>query len=279
MKLRTGQLGFTLIELLVVVAIIGILGAIGLSTVNSVVAGGSKAQARNTVDAQLRVARSLAIRDGRYTGVHFQRHYRRNDEYWLAIVQEMDPGQDPAGVVDQVERGNLNYDPDDPNPNAPGLLRFFSLPQGARPQKLPDGMGVGGGGLGTGFTTFTVVFAPDGRLVTSLGEIALRFVKPTARGRDTDYRYCSTVFADQEYVETDADDPAEHDDPLPQRDQWKIWSLPAYLEPQYVRAVRIFDTKDTTGLADDEMDSYLEDVRGYPPLAIGPYVGGLLIKR
>lgn len=69
---RTRQGGFTLPELLTVVALVILIGTFALPTVYQTFGAGAEAQAFNIVYAQMNAARTLALRTGKYTCVHFQ---------------------------------------------------------------------------------------------------------------------------------------------------------------------------------------------------------------
>jgi len=274
MTAPTRQSGFTLIEILIVIAIIGLLMMIVLPNVNKLFDAQAMVQARNQIDAQLKVARSLAIRDRKYTGVHFQRH-RETRECWSAIVQaSMDGalGRDPADTM--------------PTPPPPSQLSddrlAFRMVDGTQPARMPGRIGVGlvGGSLGDryeflgalssrqgrtnmlpeeAFTTFTVLFDPDGRLVTGVGWI------PFIRESAPNVFYCSLLF--------DSDPSNE--------DLTEIWALPpdAAMHPA---AVCIFDDAAFDAMPLDGNDSLTPGTKEYflnsnaRFLPVGPYVGGLI---
>ena len=82
------QFGFTLVELLVIISIISIALAIVLTGLQDLFAAGAANKAENVVDAQLSVARNMAIRDRAYTGVRFQPDANDPNVQWAVVVQE-----------------------------------------------------------------------------------------------------------------------------------------------------------------------------------------------
>lgn len=152
--------GFSLVELLVVVSLIILVAGIALPTVFNLFGAGADAQAYNLLAAQLAYARSQAIFLGTYVGVHVQMADRTELEKhcYSAVVQG--------------------------NPDGGGDI-VFSLLDGSKPEKIPGNMAFGkltsnffGAGANDdeyqnlddlddedGFTTFTIVFSPDGQVV------------------------------------------------------------------------------------------------------------------
>jgi hypothetical protein len=143
--------------------------------------------------------------------------------------------------------------------------RWFGLAPEMQPAKLPDGVAVGiasdpGADLAA-FTTFTVLFSPDGRLVTNPTDVKVRFVKDAGG-----VQVCSQAFTNLNKT-----DPQ----PVPQPN-WKIWDpATAVLADACVPAVRVFDFKPViamTVVADRK--TYVDSYSRFLP--IGPYLGGLL---
>ena len=247
MRLQRSHPGFTLIELLVVIAIIGILVALAVPTLANLFGGGG-AQARNVLDAQLRVARALAIRDRQFTGVHFQRHCRTG-EYWLAIVR-------------------FN-----------GVGSCDGLVEGTTPVKLPGGTGVGevtaakfvdpvsGNYMDDkfdtdepadvddvdDFTTLTVLFDTAGRLIQRINGVNVNF-STTLK-----------LFIDYDNL------PAEWD---PKTDP-EIWdSVVAVAEPG-VTALCVFDAKVFKAAGNSRARAdYLNENAAFLP--VSPATGGLI---
>ncbi|NLF32347.1 MAG: prepilin-type N-terminal cleavage/methylation domain-containing protein [Planctomycetes bacterium] len=308
--------GFTLIELLIVVAIIGLATMIVLPAVGALFEGQAHVQARNLIDAKLRAARGLAIRDRRYTAVHFQRHYKTG-EFWVAVLQETsyDPAaypNDVPGVRPWSARPLHNGAVLPPGTVLADVANGYPpmrLAEGTRPARLPGGIGVGfvamRGGVNVGgdptgaygtvrnyvppvndraamwhqtpFTTFTVLFDPDGRLVSEYRNgTQVRFVRVSGPTR-----YCSWLFS--------AKDDRDDRDPL---EQSKIWNLPPDMtmvgavncsRPQvYPVALCMFDAGAYDALEtggdprseDGSLERYLNLNARFLPIA--PYIGGLI---
>ncbi len=151
---------FTLVELLVVITVISLLMVMVLPSIAGLFRSGSQSQARNMADANLRSTRSMAVQRRRYTALHFQRGL--DGGYWMAPLEE----QDGSGQ------------------------KVFDMADGAEATKLPGTMG--GGEVSakfvagdnyiamsdtavSDFTTFTVIFDPNGRLVTEVDGNDLKF--------------------------------------------------------------------------------------------------------
>lgn len=152
--------GFTLVELMVVVAVILIAVGIALPTIVTLVTAGAQEQAYNVFSAQLTSARALAIRRGTYAGVH---------------VQPADRARVEAGdLPDRIYTAVVVYDREN---------EHFDVADGFDPRPLPgrtalgeisntfvDGGTYRNGAFGSDdaiddFTTFTIVFSPDGAVV------------------------------------------------------------------------------------------------------------------
>jgi len=267
---RQRQPGFTLIEILIVIAIIALVMLIVLPSVSKLFAAQAMVQGRNLIDAQIKTARSLAIRDRRYTGVHFQRHWDTG-EYWSAIVQ----------VSSEVELGRSAGDsmPSVPTNCDWGSSRAMRMVEGTAATRMPGSLGVGlvGAALGNdysglssidtpnmtaevAFTTFTVLFDPDGRLATAGGESPSI---PFIRG-DSGVYWCSPLFDNQ-----NGDVERE------------IWELPPGAD-RYVTAVCLFDNTvfetlpmgGTGAPVPGTKEYYLNESARF--LVVSPYVGGLI---
>jgi len=155
---RRGAGAFTLIELMIVISAITLILSITLPSIVGMFGAGADAQAVNIVTAQLMAARSKAVCDATYAGVHVQ---LGNPDHGLG-------GQCWLAVVEIVER-------------QPNLV--FGKSEGYAPIRLPGDIALGelstrsvsGSGYNqTGvaneddFTTFTIVFSPSGKLVTQV---------------------------------------------------------------------------------------------------------------
>ncbi len=312
---RQPNRGFTLIEVLMVIGIIGMALLVILPSVGKLFDSAADGQGRNLITAQLKAARSLAIRDRIHTGVHFQRHAETGD-FWAAIVQvsTVDPDSSSDEWINLGDNFSLAEFQDIPlSPTG----KFLVLAAGAQPVRFPGSVGVGavltkknkvgvywnlgndysdlwnwasqrnsdlpvtgiaGARLTDPFTTFTVVFDPDGRLVADLDENAFAFVR---RGSDDNY-YCSPLFVDR--------DPNNPPPPTDPPDTRSIWRLPKYTfmvtgklyVDTCVKAICVFDAtvydnlqyKHKVGAGAVSKEAYLNDNAAFMPVA--PYVGGLI---
>ena len=146
------QRGFTLVEILVVISVIALVLSITLPSVIGLFTAGSDLQARNVISGMLGAARGEAIENQSYALVHVQID-ADGDKCWAAVMK---------------------YD---------STTGKFVPVSGFPPQQMPADMAFGeistdyvsGSGYRSevnsdlkGFTTFNVIFGPDGSLATTL---------------------------------------------------------------------------------------------------------------
>jgi hypothetical protein len=165
MKTRYKQSGRTLAEMTVVIAVIVLLGSIGLPAIRAFLDSfESGTGARPVISAALASARAIAAKEQRYAGIRFQKAY--NPDFPL----------DPL-KADQYMVFIIN----DPNIGA----YFFRAVEGLEPIKLPDSIGVMDYKLINqtitssptwepssnhpvdliDLTTFSIIFSPSGKMV------------------------------------------------------------------------------------------------------------------
>ncbi len=145
--------GFTLAELIIVISIIVLVAGIALPGIVSIFTAGADAQAYNAFAGQLSAARAMAIQSGTYAGVHVQLGDGTGDPDLAKTCYSVVVAYDAGAAKFQKADG---YDP----VRMPGTMAFGELSStfinGSNYQgldNLPD------------FTTFTVVFSPQGTLV------------------------------------------------------------------------------------------------------------------
>lgn len=156
--ISTSRRGFTLMELLVTITIIALLAGISLPSMMALFDAGADKQACNIMAAQLMNARAEAIRNMTYVGVHVQLANHN-----VAANRALENVCFTAVVWD---------DPETPD-------NMLTLMSGSSPQRMPKHTAMGriddryvsggnyrnlGGPEGLkGFTTFTVLFSPNGK--------------------------------------------------------------------------------------------------------------------
>ena len=149
---RKGRRAFTIIELLVVISTIALVLTITMPGIIGLFTAGTDLQSRNVISGMLGAARSVAIENQSYAGVHVQ--IGINGKCWAVVMQ---------------------YDND---PTSASYGKFVPV-SGFKPRSMPGDMAFGGissdyvsGGnydptVHTdldGFTTFNVIFSSDGSL-------------------------------------------------------------------------------------------------------------------
>ena len=171
MKAKSRQFGITLTEMTVVIAVVALLGSLGLPAVRMLFNSfESHSGGRAVISAALATARAIAAKEQRYAGVRFQKAYDpdgplKAPQYMIFIVHDFDKtglvngfraveGLEPiklpdsVGVMDLRHRTNLNprfsgdVPIDDDNKIAVNM-----------PENLTD------------TTTFSIIFSPSGKLV------------------------------------------------------------------------------------------------------------------
>ena len=159
---------FTLIELLVVITMIALIASIALPSVVHVFETGADSQAYHLLSAQLAAARALAIRDASYACVHVQLanpepHPDLANTCWMAVMKyvedtgsfQLADGYAPRRVPGRIAFGELSD--------------TFADPNDGTYKDLTDGNVVSATGAAP-FTTFSIVFGPDGQVVKTIDD-------------------------------------------------------------------------------------------------------------
>jgi len=174
MKSKSRQSGVTLTEMTVVVAVIALLVTFGLPAIRTFHSSfESGAGVRAMISAGLASARAIAAREQHYAGIRFQQDLGGR-QYMIFIIQ--DPGvgawyfravdglkpirlPENLGVMDfAIVRGRNIINP--VNPNQEIRLDDPSLSDAEKDNAIEEDNAL------RDTTTFSIVFAPNGRLVT-----------------------------------------------------------------------------------------------------------------
>ncbi len=121
MKAKSRQSGITLTEMTVVIAVVALLGSLGLPAVRMLFDSFElQSGGRAVISAALATARAIAAKEQRYVGVRFQKGYDpdgplKAPQYMIFIVHDFDKT---------------------------GLVSGFRAVEGVEPIKLPDSLGV-----------------------------------------------------------------------------------------------------------------------------------------
>lgn len=161
---KTTRGAFTMVEMMVVLGVIVLAAGIALPSISALLSAGADKQSYNLISAQIRAARSTAMRNGTYAGVHIQ-------------MADGDRNPDLEGVcftslvtLESMDTSYAKFDiaPESKPERVPGNLAFGDLSN----EKTQIFAGGGNGEFDykspTSFTTMTIVFSPNGRLVRSV---------------------------------------------------------------------------------------------------------------
>ncbi|MFP4139807.1 MAG: Tfp pilus assembly protein FimT/FimU [Phycisphaerae bacterium] len=160
---KTTRGAFTMVEMMVVLGVIVLAAGIALPSISALLSAGADKQSYNLISAQIRAARSLAMRNGTYAGVHIQ-------------MADADRNPDLEGVcftslvmLESMDTSQANFDiaPESKPERVPGNLAFGDL-SNEKSQIFAGGDGEFDYKSPKSFTTMTIVFSPNGRLVRSV---------------------------------------------------------------------------------------------------------------
>ena len=164
------QWGVTLVELVVVISIMALLLGVAVPGIRALKrAFHSEDAVISMVDTALMTARSLALERGRYVGVRFQKRDQSSN---------VSPSEGTLRRVIEAQQSMLFIEDSKPDDNAENASAFRVMP-GKRPVDLPMGNTLLGMPENSTemfdlldpnqvrvFSTFSVVFSPNGRVVT-----------------------------------------------------------------------------------------------------------------
>ncbi len=128
----SGKSGFSIIELLVVLAVVALLVTLAIPAMNAMQKSLGSGGAESMISTALATARTLAIKNGHYAGVRFQKAWYR-------------PSSDPAVVppYDNLSKADqyMIFITFDKNGRTNWDCGFLAV-EGYKPIKLPDNIGV-----------------------------------------------------------------------------------------------------------------------------------------
>jgi len=184
MKAKSRQSGITLTEMTVVIAVVALLGSLGLPAVRMLFNSfESQSGGRAVISAALATARAIAAKEQRYVGVRFQKAYDpdgplKAPQYMIFIVHDFDKtglvsgfraveGVEPiklpdsVGVVDLMVRVNRKPTWDGAEDPTDRLIEVADLDDTNPTNFGPDGKNV----YVTDTCAFSIVFSPSGKMV------------------------------------------------------------------------------------------------------------------
>ena len=155
---------------MVVIGVIVAAAAIALPSFISIFTSGADKQAHNLLSAQLAAARALAIENSTYAAVHVQLNDGVEDDGGTPIPQESQVCYSALFILNN-DTGWFELAPNFFPRAMPGMTAFGKLND-----TYVDGTGnYKNMGDVTGFTTFTIVFSPDGSVVKQVNNADITF--------------------------------------------------------------------------------------------------------
>ncbi len=165
---RKGCCAFTLAELLVVISVIALVLTITLPGVIGLFTAGSDLQARNVIGSMMGAARGVAVENQSYALVHVQ--MGTDGKCWAAVMQGEYEDHDNSPVTSEkvVFRPVSGFPPQQmPSDMAFGEISTTYVSGGTYTATMNDETGL------ANFTTFNVIFGPDGSLATLVNDVVI----------------------------------------------------------------------------------------------------------
>lgn len=191
---------FSLVELLVVIAVIATLVALAIPAINAMQKSYDSTGTVSMISAALSTARTLAIKNGHYAGVRFQKIYDKKgpleaNQYMIFIIYDEDKSgltcgfiavesykpmklPENVGVVDKMARTQYDSIPNQCDEVHEKQLEEVDLDDsGTNLDPNNNNRNI------TDISTFSIVFSPAGKLVSH--EIRCRNKNTASRSDDT----------------------------------------------------------------------------------------------
>lgn len=224
--------GFTLFELLIVIGIIVMVAGMATPSIISLLTSGGEAQAYNMLSGQLTVARALAIENQTYIAVHSQLGQKGASDTdedltsacFIAITK-LKPDSSPP-EFELMEGFSVT--------RVPGSIVFGEISDNSvvgESFDLKTGL--------EGFTSFSVIFSPQGEVVQTIDGETIRFSTKLAGGG-------------------------------------KLWDAALANNEEGVTAITLFDYSELTALPKDKQTEYLDATGQFLP--INTYTGRLFSR-
>lgn len=250
-------LAFTLTEMLVTMAIMVIVMAAAVPTVQKLrEAMEQSTGVKSIIDAALANARAIAIREQKYAGVRFQRDATEK-QYLIFIIHDPDNSPNPNGV----------------GLDGTGLANGFRVVDGRKPMALPENAGVIAVGsysdnslkTNAGIneaTTFSIVFSPSGQFVVH--QVRVYSSDGLVNSNDRVFNNKTNVNSKFAQFRRDGGLTADAD------------TADGFQQEDSVQELKIYNNKDLQKFESSPWEGYLKNLNSEH---ISPYTGELIRKE